>query len=242
MKMLNKLNLFMRSLIFSIISLTIIFFYSFISILLWPFPLRVRYAFIMSYTRFAIYLLKVICHIDYQIVGLENIPKNRNGIVLSKHQSTWETFFLPTIFSQAAIILKRELLWVPFFGWGLATLAPIAINRNQSTTAMDQIIKQGKKYLDSGRWVLIFPEGTRIPPGKIGKFRLGGARLAIATGYPIIPVAVNAGRCWPKQQFIKKPGLVTVAIGPLIETKGKTAEEVMLQAKKWIEDKMNQID
>jgi 1-acyl-sn-glycerol-3-phosphate acyltransferase len=179
--------------------------------------------------------------VNYQIDGLENIPKDRVAVILSKHQSTWETFYLPTLFNQAAIILKKELLWVPFFGWGLGITDPIAINRNDPKSAMDQIIQQGKKCLDTGRFILVFPEGTRIPPGKVGKYRLGGARLATATGYPVIPVAHNAGKHWKKRGFYKIPGTIQVIIGPLIETKDRTAEEVLNQAKNWIEDKMKNL-
>ena len=131
---------------------------------------------------------------------------------------------------------------MPFFGWGLAAGDPISINRNDATSAMQQIITKGKKCLDSGRWVLVFPEGTRIAPGKVGKYRLGGARLAVATGYPVIPVALNAGRFWPRRKFIKLPGTVRVVIGPPIESKGRSAEEVLRLTRSWIESTMARID
>jgi 1-acyl-sn-glycerol-3-phosphate acyltransferase len=234
--------LFIRSLIFAIIMPTFATFYSLICVAAFPLPLRYRFEVVMGWTRSIVWLLKVICHIDYRIDGMENIPKNRNGIILSKHQSTWETFFLPGLFRQTAIILKRELLWIPFFGWGLAVTSPIGINRNNTLSAMSQIINQGKKCLDAGRWILIFPEGTRVASGKVGKYRLGGPRLATATGYPILPIAHNAGRFWPRRRFIKHPGTIHVVIGPLIETTGRTPEEVLTQTKQWIEDTMLQID
>jgi 1-acyl-sn-glycerol-3-phosphate acyltransferase len=239
---LYTINLYIRSFIFIVIALSSIIVQSFICILGSPFPLRYRYALVTAYVGFIIWLLKVICHVDYKIEGLENIPKDRAGVILSKHQSIWETYYLPTIFHEPAIILKRELLWLPFFGWGLATVNPIAINRGKRSSAMQQIITKGKKCLEEGRWILIFPEGTRIPVGKIGKYRLGGARLAVETGYPVIPVAHNAGRFWPRRQFIKYPGTVRMVIGPLIETKGRTPEEVMEQTKNWIEDTIARID
>lgn len=235
-------NLFIRSLIFAILMPTITIIQSFICIIFSPLPLRYRYATINLYTWFIIYLLKVICKIDYEIEGLENIPKDRAGVILSKHQSTWETFVIPRLFYEPAIIVKRELLFVPFFGWGMATISPIAINRGDKSSAMTQIIRKGKKCLAIGRWILIFPEGTRIPVGKIGKYRLGGARLAIETGAPVIPIAHNAGRFWPRRKFIKQPGTVKMVIGPLIETKGRTAEDVTQQVKKWIEDTIEKID
>src|SRR6185437_13107749 len=186
---LHKMNMFFRSLFFSAFMSIYTVFYSFISVSLFPFPLRYRFAFIMAWTKTIIWVLQKTCYINYEVEGWENIPKDRNGIIMCKHQSTWETFFVPSHFYQPAIILKRELLWVPFFGWGLATVDPIAINRKNSQSAMQQIIKKGRACLEAKRWVLVFPEGTRIAPGKVGKYRLGGARLAAETGYPILPIA-----------------------------------------------------
>jgi 1-acyl-sn-glycerol-3-phosphate acyltransferase len=240
--LLNKLSLFFRSLTFSIIMLSTAMLWSLLCILSMPFPLHRRFALVTTWTDGMVWCLKVICHIDYQLEGAENIPKDRNGVVLSKHQSAWETFFLPGRFRDPAIILKRELYWLPFFGWALPAVEPIAINRSDTSSAMEQVIKKGKKCLEQGRWILMFPEGTRIPPGKIGKYRLGGARLAVNAGYPVLPVAHNAGRFWPRRKFIKKPGTVRVVIGPLIETKGRTPEDVMEQVKDWIEGTMVRID
>lgn len=237
-KKLSRFNLLIRSSFFSIFMILAATFYSFICILSFPFPLRYRHGLISAWTGAMIWALKKTCRIDYQIEGLENIPRDRNGVILSKHQSTWETFFLQNLFHETAIILKRELLWIPFFGWGLAIIDPIAINRSAASSAMEQIIKKGRKCLEAGRWILVFPEGTRIAPGKVGHYRLGGARLAVATGYPVIPVAHNAGVYWPKRKFIKKPGTIHVVIGPLIETTGRTPEAVLAQAKTWIEETM----
>lgn len=238
----SRLNLFIRSLIFSVYSLTTIAIYSLVCVLAWPLPVRWRHAIIRQYLRVYMWVLKVICHIDYTVEGLENIPADHRGVVMSKHQSTWETFFLPIVFHAPAVIVKRELLWLPFFGWGLAAGDPISINRSDASSAMQQIIKKGKKCLDSGRWVLVFPEGTRVAPGKPGKYRLGGARLAVATGYPVIPVALNAGHFWPRRKFIKRPGTVRVVIGPPIETKGRTPEEVLSLTREWIEGTMARIE
>jgi len=238
----SSVNLFIRSLIFTIYSATAIVLYSCLCIVSFLFPLHYRHALIRSYLRMTIYLLKKLCYINYSVEGLENIPKKEVGIVLSKHQSTWETFFLPLIFHDPAIIVKKELLWVPFFGWGLASTDPISINRSAKSSAMQQIITKGRKSLEDGRWVLVFPEGTRVAPGVIGQYKLGGARLATATGYPVIPVAHNAGRCWPRRRFIKRPGTIRLVIGPVIETTGRTADEVLKLAKGWIEDTMTRID
>ncbi len=240
--MLHKINLFLRSLLFSILMMIATIFYSLFCLSVYCFISRASsHYLIMRWTRGIIWLLKVTCNVNYHVEGFENIPKDRNTIIFSKHQSTWETFFLPSLFHETAIILKRELLWVPFFGWGLATTDPIAINRNKGDSAMEQIIKKGGKYLEAGRSILIFPEGTRITPGKVGKYRVGGARLAVATGYPIIPIAHDAGLYWPKRGFIKNPGTVQVRIGPLIETQNRTPEEVLQAAKGWIEDAVKKI-
>jgi 1-acyl-sn-glycerol-3-phosphate acyltransferase len=238
MSILHKTNLFIRSLLFTIIVNIYTIFYSFFCVLIWPLSFHARYKVIAFWTGSVIKLLKYLCYVDYKVSGLENIPANHNGIIMSKHQSAWETFFLPTIFHEPAIIIKRELLWIPFFGWGLAIIEPIAINRNDQSSAMSQIINKGRKCLAAGRWILVFPEGTRIAPGKVGKYRLGGARLATETGYPIIPVAHNAGVFWSKRKFIKKPGTVQVVIGPLIETKDRKPEEVLKEVKDWIETTM----
>lgn len=238
----STVNLFIRSLIFSIYSLTSMVIYSFLCLAALSLPLRYRHQLVRSYLHAYMYLFKKICLVDYQIHGKENIPKDRVGIILSKHQSTWETFFLPLLFHEPAIILKRQLLWIPFFGWGLAVIDPIAINRSDKTSAMQQIIQKGRKCLEAGRWILIFPEGTRVPPGQIGHYKLGGCRLAAATGFPVLPIAHNAGRFWPKRSFIKQPGTIHMVIGPLIESKDRTPEQILELAKGWIEDTVSRLD
>lgn len=237
-----RINILFRSLLFSIFMTTFTFFYGIFCLGARFLPFKHRYAIIMFWNNTIIWALKVMCNVDYVIEGRENIPEDRVGIILSKHQSSWETFLLPTLFHHAAIILKKELLWVPFFGWGLAIIDPIAINRKDPNSAMDQVLQKGKHCLEKNRWILVFPEGTRIPPGSIGRYHLGGARLAVAANAPVIPVAHNAGRHWPKRGFIKKPGTIHVVIGPLIETAGRTPDVVMGQAKDWIEGTMLKID
>lgn len=238
----SQVNLFIRSVIFLIYVVITIIPYSFLVLFSAPLPLHFRHFLIRSYLRAYLFMLKTLCYIDYQLEGAEHIPKDRNGIILCKHQSTWETFFLPTIFHAPAIILKKELYWVPFFGWGLALSDPIGIDRGKKGSAMQQIIAKGRERLDAGRWVLVFPEGTRVAPGVVGHYKLGGARLAAATGYPVLPIAHNAGRYWPKRKFIKQPGTIRMVIGPLIESKGRTADEILTLAKNWIETTMTHID
>lgn len=238
----SNINLFIRSLIFSIYSGTTILLYSFVCLAALALPLKYRHALIRNYMRAYFYVLKVVCHIDYKIEGLENIPKDRNGIIMCKHQSTWETFFLPLYFHEPAAIAKRELAWIPFFGWGLAVTDPIFINRNNKKSSMQQIIEKGRKCLEAGRWIMVFPEGTRVPSGVVGHYKLGGARLAAETGYPVIPVAHNAGRFWPRRKFIKQPGTIHVVIGPLIESKDRKADEILTLTKNWIESTMSRIN
>jgi 1-acyl-sn-glycerol-3-phosphate acyltransferase len=234
-------NLFIRSLIFWIYSIVTICAYSVFVGLSFFLPLHYRYAEIRAFLRVYMYVLKVVCHIDYKVEGLHHIPKDNRVVVLSKHQSVWETFFLPLILHDPAIIVKRELLWIPFFGWGLAAADPIAINRSSGASAMQQIIKKGKQCLEAGRTVLLFPEGTRVAVGQVGKYKLGGARLATATGYPVLPVAHNAGYCWPRRQFIKQPGTIRVVFGPLIQSKDRTPDEVLTLTKDWIEETVMKI-
>jgi 1-acyl-sn-glycerol-3-phosphate acyltransferase len=197
---------------------------------------------VAGWTHLMVKSLHFFCGINYKIEGLENIPKDRPGVILSKHQSTWETLFLPTLFPSVAIIVKKELMWLPFFGWGLLAVEPIAIDRRDRVSAIEQIFKKGKEALDQGRWILVFPEGTRVSPGVVGTYRQGGARLAVHAGYPVIPVAHNAGRYWPKRKFMKKPGTIRVAIGPLIETKDRAPDAVLTEAKNWIETTVLRID
>lgn len=238
----SKLELFIRSFIFSTYSLSTMVIYSFFCLFSLLLPFKKRQSMIRAYLVVYFKVLKAVCHIDYKVEGFEHLRKNRPGIIMSKHQSTWETFFLPLIFHDPAIIIKRQLLLIPFFGWGLAISDPIAINRSNKSSAMQQIIAKGKRALAANRSILIFPEGTRVAPGHIGYYRLGGARLAAATGAPIIPVAHNAGRAWPRRKFIKQPGTITMVIGPLIESEGKTAEALLAETKDWIETTMLRID
>lgn len=237
----SQVDVFIRSLIFSIYSIVTIVIYSFVCMASVFFSLRFRHTLIRNYMHVYFYVLKKVCRLDYRVEGLENIPNGRNGIIMCKHSSTWETFFLPQYFHTPAPLAKRELAWIPFFGWGLALSDPIFINRNDKKSAMQQIIDKGKKCLQQGRSIMVFPEGTRVPFGQSGHYKMGGARLAAATGYPIIPVAHNAGWFWPKRKFIKKPGTITVVIGPLIESKDQKPEELLKLTRDWIENTMTRI-
>ena len=178
--------------------------------------------------------LKICCRIDFHVSGLENLP-DEPAVVISNHQSAWETIIFQKIFPAQSYLLKKELLWIPFFGWGLAANEPIAINRAKKTQALQQLISQGKERLKSGRWIIIFPEGTRRPVGQPGTFQAGGAFIASKAEAPIVPVAHNAGVFWSKRNsFNKQAGTVEVVIGPVIKSKGRKARELNLQAEEWI--------
>ena len=183
-------------------------------------PFRARYRLInQAWCHCAVWLSKVIVGIRYEVSGLENIPP-QPCVILAKHQSTWETFFLSGFFEPLSQVVKRELLYVPFFGWAMAMLKPIAIDRSNPKAALKQLAKQGHERLGQGAWVLVFPEGTRIPPGQIGKFSRGGASLAVNASLPVLPIAHNAGEFWPKQGWSKTPGTIQVVIGPLMYAEG----------------------
>lgn len=210
-----------------------------IGLLLFLMPFKIRYWWITRWSHFVIWWAKIICGIEYEIIGLENLPK-QNAIVLSKHQSAWETVFFQTLLPPQTWVLKQELLWIPFFGWALTLLEPIAINRKRKS-AIKQLQEVGTKRLQQGRWVIIFPEGTRVPPGKKHRYSRSGAALSAASGYPIVPIAHNAGEYWPKNSFIKHPGKISVCIGPSLSPKKYTVDELHQHSEAWIENRMNEI-
>ena len=209
---------------------------------LWLFPVAVRNAFIKQWVRFQIWLLRVLCGVRYEVEGRENIPTQGGFIILAKHQSTLETFIFQEIFPPITWVAKRELLWIPWFGWGLAMTSPIMINRQAGKRALDQVIEQGSKRLQQGRCVTIFPEGTRVSAGTRRKYGFGGPLLAEKTGRPVLPVAHNAGSYWGRRSMIIKPGVVRVAIGPLIDSKGLSAEEIRDRTEDWIETRMMELE
>lgn len=232
--------IYLRSLCFSIGSILATIIVGGLGVFTFPFPFRMRYGFIRLWALFNLWWLQTTCKINYQIEGQNNISGS-NGIIFCKHQSTWETLALQRIFPPQVWILKRELLWVPLFGWSLAMLKPIAIDRSSGRRAVKEIIEQGIQRLKQGLWVVVFPEGTRIAPGARRKFGVGGAILAENSRYPVIPVAHNAGEFWPRKGFLKHPGTIRVRIGAPIDTSGKTAEEINQEAESWIESAMQEI-
>ena len=192
------------------------------------------------YTKVMLRWIEISLGITYEVSGWENVPKTP-VIIMSKHQSAWETIFIESAFPSQCWIVKKELRWLPFVGWGLMAIRAIAIDRSSGSSAREQIVAQGAQRLREGHWVTIFPEGTRVAPGKTGRYGIGGSLLATRTGTPILPIAHDAGELWGRYAFRKKPGVVHVVIGPLIEAKGRDVLEVNRQVEAWIEGQMRRI-
>ena len=205
-----------------------------------PLPYRLRWGVISYWCWFALKWLEITCGIKGRIIGHENLPA-QSAVVMSKHQSAWETMALQHLLPFTAWVVKRELLWIPFFGWGLWSLRPIALNRKAGMQASKQLVEQGTDRLKRGAWIVIFPEGTRVAAGERGHYKAGGARLACELHAPVVPVAVNSGEFWPRNGFLKYPGEITMSIGPAIATAGKTAGEVTREVEAWIEAEMVRI-
>ena len=230
----------LRSALFSLVFVVTIPVFALATLLTFPFPFHIRYATATRWARLNLWWLERICGVRYRVEGAEHIPQQA-AIVFSKHQSTWETLALQKIFPPQVWVLKRELLWLPFFGWGLAMLGCIAIDRKAGRKAIEQLVSQGRKRLDQGRWVVVFPEGTRMAPGQKGRYRIGGAVLAERTGRRVVPVAHNAGEYWPRRGFIKRPGVIQVVVGPAIATENRDAADILKEAEDWIEATMARI-
>lgn len=201
---------------------------------------RMPFAAARLYTEVMLKWSELSLGIHHEIRGWEHVPKGP-AVIMSKHQSAWETLFIESRFPAQCWIVKKELMWLPFVGWGLWAIRAIAIDRSSGRTARDQIVEQGAERLKEGLWVTIFPEGTRVAPGARGRYGLGGALLATRTGTPIVPIAHNAGEVWGRYSFKKSAGLVTVVIGPPIATAGREASDVNREVEEWIESRMREI-
>jgi 1-acyl-sn-glycerol-3-phosphate acyltransferase len=204
-----------------------------------------RYAIAQKWLTLSVDAARVIMGIRYQVQGQENLPQGDTSpaILLVKHQSTYETFLMPAIMPHPlAYVFKKELLYVPFFGWSIGSLDMIHIDRTQRAKAFAKVVEQGRALLARGVWVIMFPEGTRIPRGQVGSYKSGGTRLAVATGAPVIPVAVTSAKCWPRKAFIKRAGVVDVSIGKPILSEGRDADELMREVQTWIEAEMQRLD
>jgi len=189
--------------------------------------------------------LRILCGVQVRVTGMDHLPQGKTSpaILLVKHQSTLETFLIPTLMPHPlAYVFKRELIYIPFFGWAIGRMDMIHIDRSQRTQAFNRVVEQGKRLLAQGVWVIMFPEGTRIQRGKAGTYKTGGTRLAVATGAPVIPIAVSSAKVWPRKAFVKRPGIVDVSIGKPIPSEGRTAEDLMREVEAWIESEMRRLD
>jgi 1-acyl-sn-glycerol-3-phosphate acyltransferase len=209
--------------------------YALLALATFPLPRMVRYHVISGWSRLVVALSRLILRINWQVEGREHLPQ-RPAVILAKHQSAWETMAFQIIFPPQVHVLKRELLWIPFFGWGLALMSPIAIDRRRGLAALRVMAKKGTQRLAQGFWVVVFPEGTRVAPGERRAYQLGGAWLAAAAGAPIVPVAHNAGLFWPRYAFFKRPGTIIVRIGPAIDPAGRDPATINRLAEAWIEE------
>jgi 1-acyl-sn-glycerol-3-phosphate acyltransferase len=225
---------FLRSAVFEIVRIALTVIFAVFSLLTFALEPLTRYRIITTWSRLVVALARAVCGVEYRVIGRENLPAEPS-IVLSKHQSAWETLAYQKILPPQVWVLKRELLRVPFFGWGLAMMSPIAIDRGSATRSLKQTLEQGKDRLAKGWWIVIFPEGTRIAPGRRGRYHLGGAWLACQTGAPVVPIAHNAGTLWHKNAFIKHPGTITVSIGQAIHPQGMSADTLNRKVEDWIE-------
>lgn len=231
--------MYIRSFIFSVGMILATVIHATLSLFTYPFPLRWRYRFITLWSRFIVFWLRLCCGIRYKIQNQEVLQpllaQKKGVVVLSKHQSTWETLAFQVIFPPQTWVLKRELLQVPFFGWALSLLDPIAINRKARLSAIDQLISEGKKRLDQGRWVIVFPEGTRMARGQTNRFAKGGAALAKQCDCWVLPVAHNSGTFWPRRGFLKHSGTIQIVLGQPIDPKHYDVQQINQIAKEWID-------
>ena len=228
----------LASLIFTLFLFVWTFVYSIFFVLMaicLPFPRRAALARVWAVVLLT--ALKWLCRLDYTVRGLENIPAD-NHIALWKHASTWETLAISVVFPRQVWVLKRELLLLPFVGWSIRLLHAIAIDRGAGHNAVNQVIEQGGQRLEESDWVVMFPEGTRMPAGQTRRYGVSGALLAAKTGKLIIPVAHNAGYFWPRRRWLKKPGTVQVVIGPPILAAGRDPREINAEAQAWIEGQL----
>lgn len=232
--------LFLRSFIFTLGMWIFTPLFMTSALLVAPLQAHARYKYISNWAKIMLWWLRVTCRITHRVIGVENIP-DHPSIILSKHQSAWETLAFQTIFPPQVWVLKRELLWVPFFGWGLALTSPIAIDRSAGREALKQLVALGKDRLKRGFWVVIFPEGTRVAPNMTSKFHIGGAWLASHAEATVVPVAHNAGEFWGKNSFIKRPGVITTSIGQAINCTGMKPDAINKQIEAWINAEMLQI-
>lgn len=228
----------LRATLFAIGFYLVTIIYSIPCLLLGPLlPFRVRFQLFTGINYFYFFWLRLCCGLTYEIKGREHLPDGA-FVALANHQSEWETLFFNMLIRPHTVVLKRELLKIPFFGWALALLKPIALDRSKRREALKQLLQQGRARLDEGIPVLIFPQGTRVKAGELGRFNKGGTMLAVASGVPVVPIVHNAGRYWPGKSFIKQPGCVQLVIGAPIATQGRSTDEVQAEVEAWMLEQM----
>ncbi|MFT4174957.1 MAG: lysophospholipid acyltransferase family protein [Rhodocyclaceae bacterium] len=229
-----------RSIVFALVIIALTLPFAFIALASAPFPPQTRYRWISGWAKMMMRVMPVVLGIRHRVIGRENITDSP-AVILCKHQSAWETIAMQQIFPPVAFVLKRELLRIPFFGWGLAQMPIVSIDRSAGRDALAQVVEQGKQRLAEGFWVVVFPEGTRAAVGTARRYKVGGATLACEAGVPVIPVAHNAGEFWRRNAFVKSAGEIVVSIGPVIDTQGRTPEEVNTLSEAWIESEMQRL-
>ncbi|HET6628523.1 MAG TPA: lysophospholipid acyltransferase family protein [Woeseiaceae bacterium] len=232
--------LLLRSLAFQAYFFVSVIVFAFLVFLSWPLPYRVRYGLTTIWAKGMLWAGRFFCGLDYRIEGLENLP-DRPSVILSKHSTVFEAYALIVFLPRQTWVAKRELSWLPIFGWGFAALKPISIDRSAGGSAVSQVIAQGKARLAEGIWITVFPEGTRLPHNETRRYGISGAALAREAGCPIVPVAHNAGVFWPRRSIIKRPGLIRVVVGPPIEPGDRTPKQTNLAVQEWIEARMAEI-
>jgi len=232
--------LIIRSLLFQVYFFVSVTLFALAVIVCWPLPHRTRFSVARTWSRIMLWGGRVICGLEYVVEGSENIP-DEPSVIMIKHSTVFEAYAQLAVFPPQTWVVKRELMWIPIFGWGLALLKPIAIDRRAGHTAVAQVIEQGRRRLEEGIWITIFPEGTRVMPGTTKKYGVSGAALAKEARCPVVPAAHNAGDFWPRRSLIKRPGLIRFCVGPPIDTEFCSPKEINRSVRRWIEAKMAEI-
>lgn len=237
----NSIRIYFGSAVFLAGSIIMTFVFGSLVVLCIIFPFKVRYRMGKGWAKAVLKLAEICCGVRHEVEGLEHINADSAAIVLSNHQSAWETLAFRCLLPPQTSLFKQSLLWIPFWGWAMATLKPIAIDRNNKHAALRKLISHGTEALKQGLWVVVFPEGTRMPVSEMGNFSAGGAMLAQKSGYPVIPIAHNAGKFWPRYSFLKYPGTIKVKIGSPIESKSRKTADINKEAEDWIIQAMREI-
>jgi 1-acyl-sn-glycerol-3-phosphate acyltransferase len=236
----SQVSIVLRSSLFFLIQAALTIVWSLLSLLTFPFAPLTRYRIITAWSHMVVWLAKNLCGIRYEVRGAQHLPQ-QPSIVLSKHQSAWETLAFQVFLPPQVWVLKKSLLYVPFFGWGLAMMSPIAIERAAGLRALKRTVEQGRERLAHGFWIVMFPEGHRMPPGERGSYQIGGAWLAVQTGAPVVPIALNSGYLWGRNAFLKRPGKIVVSIGTPIDPTGMKAEQLNRRVEDWIESEVQRL-